>query len=290
MTGFGRAEWSNKGWKILIEMRSVNQRGLKISFRTPDALKKRESELEELIAARLKRGHVFCTISCETSDETPDLILDHDRVALYIKAIEELKEKLGTTAETSPIALLSLPNVLKRDVLDETILEPSWPEIKATVQNAIDSLMEMRTREGENLAAALTTICNSITGISEQIAQRAPEVVSEYCRRLCVRVDHLLKDTGIEVTDENLHREIAFFAERSDITEEIERTRSHIAQFLEALQSAQPVGRKLEFLAQEIHREANTIGSKANDSRIVHKAVDLKTEVDRLREQALNVE
>lgn len=290
MTGFGRAQWQSESWRVSVEVRSVNQRGLKISFRGPDPCRSRESELETIIKGRISRGHVFCTITCDPSEGATEAYVDERRLAVYVKVADELAQRNPNIAPPSAAELMLLPDVVKRDPLDEESFEKIWPHVKETVAAAMDKMSEMREAEGRNLVREFHTICAQIDARVSQIAERAPLVVEEYRDRLVARAQQLLEGVNGTVTLEDLHREIAFFAERSDITEELARLRSHIQQFLESLESPEPVGRKLEFLTQEMFREANTTAAKGNDNAIVHTAVDIKTDIDRMREQVLNIE
>jgi uncharacterized protein (TIGR00255 family) len=290
MTGFGRGEWQDERWRVTAELRSLNQRGLKISFRLPDALRSQEMALEALIKAKVARGHVYCTVECVPSEAAPELIVDRARLRLYLTVIESLKDELGGYREADPTEVLSLPNVIKREPLDSDAVGEILPQIKGAVEAALEDLSAFRRNEGQHLTDELLRLCGEIGARTDQVAERAPVVVDEYRQKLLARIQKLLQGTGLEVAPEDMHREVAIFADRSDITEEVTRLRSHLAKFAEALESGEAVGRKLEFMSQEMLREANTMASKANDSEIVHAAVDLKTEIDRLREQVMNVE
>lgn len=290
MTGFGRAEWKDECWHITAEVRSVNQRGLKVSFRTPDALRSCEMELEGVIKQKVVRGHLFCVIRCDPSEAAADMIVDRERLRLYLSVIDSLKENLGTASEIDPTALLNLPGVVKREPLDEQAVEPILPRIEETLGRALDDLLDFRRREGGHLAEEFVRILEAIAVRVDAVAGRAPVVVEEYRQKLAARIQKILAGQGLELKADDLCREVAFFADRSDITEEIARLRSHIVKFRDALGAGDAVGRKLEFMTQEMLREANTMCSKSNDSELVHTAVEIKSEIDRLREQVLNVE
>jgi uncharacterized protein (TIGR00255 family) len=286
MTGFGRGQWRDGDWDVACELRSVNQRGLKLSWRLPDALRRHELELEGLLKKRIVRGHVFCTLKCEPSEAAADLIIDQARLRMY----REVLDGLGGKGTGDPVGLLGLPNVIKREPLDEGAVGQVMPHVRETMNAALDELVAFREREGQDLAGELRAICAEIGRKVDVVESRAPVVVKEYGEKLLARAQRLLDGTDISVASEDLAREVAFFADRSDIAEELARLRSHVKEFVSALDATDPVGRKLEFMSQEMLREANTMCSKANDTEIIHTAVEIKTDIDRLREQTLNVE
>jgi uncharacterized protein (TIGR00255 family) len=291
MTGFGEAEASTAAGRLRVELRSVNHRYLNVNSRLPASLARFEPELREWLRGSFTRGHVNCTVRIDAEGEAAPagLRIDEDRVLAYLALFRQLGERFGVPG-TPDLALLSrYSDILKRQ--DEDEVEPvSSVELRSVVQEAARQAARMRQDEGRRLLADLQERLDSIAGALTTIAQQAPERLHAERDRLREAVRDLSE--GIAVDEGRLAQEIAYLAERLDVNEELVRFRSHMELFREMLDSsaAEAVGKRLSFLVQEMHREANTIGSKANDAVISHRVIAIKEEIERLREQVENVE
>ncbi|MBW2400478.1 MAG: YicC family protein [Deltaproteobacteria bacterium] len=292
MTGFGQAAFDVGGVRFDIEARSVNHRHLDLRFRLPRLLSTLEAEARDCVQERASRGKIDITVSTvEGSKLLQQLEIDREAAREYARAAQELEREAGVVGPLTVDALLALPGVAgfsERDLPAEELSAG----LRGALAAAIEELDEMRVREGAALERDLLERLESVVGLSESLAARS-EVVREAAReRLHKRTQQLELETGI-VDEARLHHEIVLAADRLDVTEEIVRLRSHVDQFREIVSGAAagvPVGRRLDFLMQEFGREANTIGSKGNDSPIAHQVVELKTEIERMREQVQNVE
>ncbi len=285
MTGFGAARRESGALVATVEVRSVNNRHLTVNVRAPAALEPRSAEIEARVRARLSRGSVSVNITLPAAASGPT-----SRVATAI-----LQEHLRSLAEaglpTGPevvAALLRLPGSM--EPAPPTVLgEADAALVLEALDAALADLVSMRAREGAALATELAAGANDIDRLAGEIAARSPETVRVAHERLRERVTQLLGD-GAAVPADALAREVAMLADRSDVAEEVARLRSHVAQWHAALADGGAIGRRLDFLAQEMLREANTIGSKANDSEIARAVIELKVAVERLKEQSANVE
>jgi uncharacterized protein (TIGR00255 family) len=292
MTGFGQAAFDVGGVRFDIEARSVNHRHLDLRFRLPRVLSTLEAEARDCVQERASRGKIDITVSTsEGSKLLQQLEVDREAAREYARAAQELEREAGVVGPLTVDALLALPGVAgfsERDLPAEELSAG----LRGALAAAIEELDEMRVREGAALERDLLGRLESVVGLLESLAARS-EVVREAAReRLHKRTEQLELETGI-VDEARLHHEIVLAADRLDVTEEIVRLRSHVDQFREIVSGAAagvPVGRRLDFLMQEFGREANTIGSKGNDSPIAHQVVELKTEIERMREQVQNVE
>ncbi|MHC4991386.1 MAG: YicC/YloC family endoribonuclease [Planctomycetota bacterium] len=290
MTGFGAASTDVDGAHFLVELRSVNNRFFKSTTRVPEDLQGIEPELEAIISRRLNRGSVTLTVRFTDASAKAAARINGPALQSYL---DQLLEAAGD-ANVGPIdlgALLSLPGVVLNDA-DEDRLERAKPVLIELTGQACDRVLAMRSREGEILHADLHAHCDRIARHLAVINERAPVVIEQYDQRLRQRMASMLADTGTAVRDEDVLREVAIFAERSDISEEISRLQGHLAQFVEIIDADgdEPAGRTLDFLSQELLREANTIGSKCLDVEVSRRIVEIKGAIDRLKEQSQNVE
>ena len=288
MTGYGKGEASAEQGHFVVEIRSVNHRYGEISVRLPRAFYPVENDVKRLAASVLKRGKIDISVQWdETFAAVASLQLDMVVARHYFDAYSRLAKELNLPQDAQPSYILSQKGVMKEGVgsLDEAELQP---QLLAAVQAAVDALDEMRIREGEALKADLQGRRRHIAEWSSQIGERMPLVVLEYRQKLKTRLEQLLE--GAEMDESRLAQEVALLADRSDITEELVRLASHFSQFDEALQNSEPVGRKLDFLMQEMNREVNTIGSKSNDAGITNLVIQIKAEMEKMREQVQNVE
>jgi uncharacterized protein (TIGR00255 family) len=290
MTGYGAAQTTHDGVAYSVEVRSVNHRYLKIGIKLPESLQFAEPELEAHLRKRVGRGAVNLSVRARGQAAGGLRPLDMNVVQAYVDQLTQarLPGFVQPTIDLAAIALL--PGATEATDLNEAARAQVMAALSKTVDEAIDALIEMRRDEGRALLEDLTGAVQQIRAEVASIAARAPRVVEEYFERLRSRVAALTKAAELEVQADALLRELAVFAERCDISEEINRLQSHLDQFVELCRRGDQVGRTLDFLAQELLREANTIGSKSNDVAIARSVVQVKGLVDRLKEQVQNVE
>jgi uncharacterized protein (TIGR00255 family) len=290
MTGFGAAEHVDDQVRVAVEVRTVNNRFLKSNLRLPEGLGAVEVTVERILREGITRGTVNVNLAVQPRGDAARVPINTEILTAYWRDLAALGQRLGDGGAVRLEALLALPGVVGSEAVILTGIEGLAGKIEKTVRQALAGLNAMRETEGKATAADMTAALDDMTRRMAAIEKRVPEVIVEYRKRLQDRVQEIL--TGIEIgpDDEVLAREVAFAAERSDINEELARLASHIAQFRECLAEQGPAGRKLEFLTQELGREVNTIGSKANDAEISRQVVEIKVDVDRLREQSANVE
>lgn len=288
MTGYGKGEAVTPNGTFLVEIRSVNHRYGEISVRMPRTLYVVENEVKRLASSILKRGKIDISVQWdETAAAHTAPQLDMAVARGYYDAYTRLSKELNLPQDAPLSLIMSQKGVLKEVAgsVDEAELQP---QLLGAVQAAVAALDDMRTREGEALALDLKARRLQVAEWSAQIGERTPQVVREYRQKLKARLDQLLE--GTEMDENRLAQEVALLADRCDITEELVRLASHFNQFDEALRSAEPVGRKLDFLMQEMNREVNTIGSKSNDAGITTLVIKIKAEMEKMREQVQNVE
>jgi len=286
MTGFGRWETRVSGLTISVEIRTVNHRYLETSLRLPSPLQSSEQKIREIIQARLDRGRVTVNIDISGAEEGA-VVADQGRVKAYLGLAARLKKEHGIEGDVDISTLLRLPDVLARQAR-EVKPEDIWPAAEKGLDRALKGVEQMRRREGRTLAADLRKRLQGIGKVLVRIEKRAPRRAEAAVKEMRKRVKKLLD--GAPLNEEKIAQETAYLADRLDFTEEVVRARSHVDQFVRFLREGGAVGRKLNFLLQELHREVNTIGSKANDAAISKDVVDLKEEVERLREQVQNLE
>lgn len=288
MTGYGKGEAAAPSGNFLVEIRSVNHRYGEISVRLPRTFYAFENEVKRLAGSFLKRGKIDITVQWEetvAANAAPQLDMVVARG--YYDAYTRLSKELNLPQDAPLSLIMSQKGVLKEVAgsVDETELQP---QLLAAVKAAVFALEGMRIKEGEALADDLKARRLQISEWSNMIGARIPQVVVEYRQKLKTRLEQLLE--GAEMDESRLAQEVALLADRSDITEELVRLSSHFNQFDDALRSSEPVGRKLDFLMQEMNREVNTIGSKSNDSGITTLVIQIKAEMEKMREQVQNVE
>lgn len=290
MTGFGVAEFKNDDLTIRVELRSVNNRFLKLDSRLPEALQSFETEIERPVREKIARGTVLLNVNYQSLKQEPEYALNINRLKEYYHLLSSIKKEIGSREKISINSLITLPGVLQKGQNGLTDKDALLSICISLVNNALEKMLEMRAVEGRHLAKDIEHRKEFILSILNKIETMTPVIVQEYSKRLRNRVTTLLSGTDIELTDSSLCREIAIFAERSDITEEISRLRSHLIQLHETLNSDESVGRKLDFIIQEMFRETNTMCSKANDSVMLKDLVGVKTEIEKIREQIFNIE
>jgi uncharacterized protein (TIGR00255 family) len=289
MTGFGEGRRQNERIAITVEIKSVNNKHLKVSIRSPDSYLTLEHDLEKLVRQHIGRGTVYLNLYADRLDRGHDQSLDADVLRHYWQQVQETASALGASPPNDLSALLPLPGVVV-EARHHIVEDEDWPLIEGAVTDALTAIRNFRIHEGESMALELAGLCDGIDRDVAAITDRAPGVVADYRTRILARVQDLLGRGEARIQDSDVLREVSLFADRCDITEEITRLRCHIGQFRSQLAADQSPGRKLDFLCQEMFREVNTIGSKANDVSIAHLVVDAKTRVEKMREIVQNVE
>ena len=288
MTGYGEAQCHDDGVSYVLELRSLNNRYFKAAIKLPDHLTVFESKVEKLLRTRLVRGTV--TYVLRVRNTSADAAQDINAAAL-----NRYLEQLNRVPTAGPVridlaAVLALPGVCQPPEIDEAQRQHQLQIIIQLTREAMDRLMEMRVAEGKALRDDLLVHCGRIREHLAAVARQAPQVLEDYHQKLVQRANELLNDAKLQLELDDVRREVALYAERCDINEEISRLSSHLDQFGHLCDRDEQAGRKLDFLAQEMLREANTIGSKANDATIAQHIVEIKGAIDRLKEQVQNVE
>ena len=288
MTGYGRGEWQENEKRLEVEVKSFNHRFLDISPHLPRRLNSLEARVRNVIRQRLSRGRVEVSVQIEDASLVEQrLELDVALARDYHLGLKTLQQELGILGEIRLETLANFREIFTHKEV-ETDLEKEWASLQTALEAALRSLEQMRQDEGLALREDFLGRLTGLEEMTKEIEKKAP-LALEACRdRLAERVQELSR--GLPVDETRLAQEVAYLAERSDITEELVRIRSHLNQFRQMLDDSEPVGRKLEFLLQEINREANTIGSKASDAGIAHVTVEIKSELEKMREQVQNVE
>ena len=288
MTGYGRSEVRQAHLALTVEARSVNHRYLDIAVRYPRIYAPLEARMKQRVSAYFTRGRIDITLAHQDSTDTRRaLLLDHTLAQQYYDALQRLQESLGLPGTIDLSLIASLRDVFKVEEATADV-ENDWDIIAQGLDAALQALQHMRRQEGEVLSGDFHLRLQAMARQSQSIRQRVPQVVVEYQQRLEQRVKDLFAQ--VELDPNRLAQEAILFAERSDITEELTRLDAHMQACAPLLASAEAVGRKIEFLVQEMHREVNTIGSKSNDTAIAHSVVELKSEIERMREQIQNIE
>ncbi|MDE3066567.1 MAG: YicC family protein [Verrucomicrobiota bacterium] len=290
MTGYGRGERARAGFKITVELGAVNRRQSEISTSLPREMETLEAPVRDVINARVARGRVTARIAVHAANgrSSAHAHINGPLAKAYAVELARLAKRLKIPGELTLEQVLRAPGVFQSD--EELVeAEKIWPALERALKQALDALVKMREREGAHLERDLAARINLMRKAVGHIQKQAPRTAENYRKQLLER----LKSAGLEhiaPDDERLLKEIVLFADRSDISEELTRLQSHFRQFEDCRRSSHPVGRTLDFLAQEMNREINTIGSKANDAVIAREIVTLKAELERFREQAQNVE
>jgi uncharacterized protein (TIGR00255 family) len=289
MTGFGEAVLDNEGQIYHLELRSFNQRYLKTTLHLPEDFAFLENDVERLLRQRLTRGSVTLRLHVRSVGASTMLELNTAAVQAYVA---QLRAAAGDDprATIDLATLLTLPGVCEMRELTESEREQRWAVLARLTEAALERLIAMRASEGQALAADLAVHCDLVARSLEVVRQRAPAALVEYRDRLKARVEQLIAGSNVRLAEEDLLKEVSIYAERSDMSEELSRLAGHLEQFRALLTSAEPAGRKLEFIAQEMLREANTMGSKTGDPAIAREIIEIKSAVDRLKEQVANAE
>jgi len=288
MTGYGRSEVRHAHLALTVEARSVNHRYLDIALRYPRIYAPLEARMKQRVGAYCTRGRIDITlVPQESTDTRRALLLDHTLARQYYDTLQRLQESLGLPGTIDLNLIASLRDVFRVEEASADV-ENDWDIIAQGLDAALQALQTMRRQEGEVLRRDFAQRLQAMAQQSQSIRQRVPQVVVEYQQRLEQRVKELFAQ--FELDPNRIAQEAIVFAERSDITEELTRLDAHMQACTRLLSSSEAVGRKIEFLVQEMHREVNTIGSKSNDTVIAHGVVELKSELERMREQSQNIE
>jgi uncharacterized protein (TIGR00255 family) len=289
MTGYGRASTSGEGFAITAELKTVNNRFLDISLRLSAEMQPIESEIKRLISSRLARGRVDVNLQYERSDDVAYEI-NRPMIAGYLAALNEIREAFDLAGEPDLNTVVRLPNVLlaKKDGLSEDFAVG----VGAAVASALDDLEKMRASEGEMLKSVLSENLFNIETHLGPIEEAAATIADEFLQRLNKRITDMLAktDAQIEIDQGRMAQEVAYLADRADISEEIARLKTHIEHFRGIMNEEKEVGKRLDFLTQELNREANTITSKTNNMTVKEHALAIKSEIEKIREQVQNVE
>ena len=286
MTGFGAGEGAVGNWRVAVEVRSVNHRFFNPSIKLPNDLSRWEAEVREALRRAVARGHVTLSARVERAS-TDSTHIDENRFGAYLDQIRKLQERFGIASPIDAATILRLPDVIASEP-DEVTGTPE--EFVAIVDRAVDSLNRMRAAEGAKLAAYIQARLAIISQAVERIAERAPQRLAEQRDRLRASVQEIA--SGVAIDDQRLAQEVAILADRLDVSEEISRFHAHLGAVASTLAAppADGVGKRIGFLLQELLREANTTGSKANDAAIVREVILIKEELERIREQVENLE
>ena len=291
MTGFGVASTEAGGARFVVEVRSLNSKYFKALIRLPEELQGLEAELDPVLSRRLTRGSIVLTVRFSDTSANAAAEINTNALRRYLDELRSVAANLDGAAPIDLGALLTLPGVVITGTAQE-LLDRARPVLLQLVDEACDRVLAMRTREGSTLHEQLHKHREQIAARLTIVAERAPVVVDQYQDRLRERINALLAESSTALRDEDLIREVAVYAERSDIAEEVSRLGGHLEQFAEIIDGAddEPTGRTLDFLSQEMLREANTIASKSLDVEISRQIVEIKGAIDRIKEQVQNVE
>ena len=290
MTGYGEATLEGKNFVLSIELKSVNNRFLKISGKIPEEVSYLQNELEEQIRKALPRGSVFFTVRFEPTRFADLYEIDEELLKKYLNTLRKITQELNSGEEILLKDLLLLPGVIHTEEALILGKEAVLPVAQKAMDQALQSLVRMRAQEGARLEEEFRQRSDKLFQLLVRVKNEAPRALEDYHQKLEERVNQLLSQKGVTLAHGELLKEVAILAERSDITEEIARLDSHLKQFVESLDSSQAVGRKLEFIVQEMFRESNTMSSKSSSTALNQSIVEIKAEVDRLKEQVVNVE
>jgi uncharacterized protein (TIGR00255 family) len=288
MTGYGEARHQGPRWTITAEVRSVNNRHFKCAVRISDAFAAMEPALEQLVRDKVKRGTVHLVVGIDRPSRPEDYRLNLVALSSYRDQLARFDKSGSHSIDLAP--LLMLPGVVEKNSAQDHCVDDDWPALSSVVERAVAELNAARAREGQAMAQELLALAGAIERQLGQIVERGPIVVQANQKRLLERIQSLVKDQGITIESRELVREVAVMVDRGDISEEVVRLRAHLEQYNQLIGEPASAGRKLEFIVQEMGREINTIGSKANDVEISRCVVEVKAFLERIRELIQNVE
>ncbi len=290
MTGFGRCRTVLHGREISVEIKSVNHRFFEFSCRTPKGYGFLDDKLKALVNSRVSRGKIDMFVTVGAAEDTPaEVKINHSLVSGYINAMKEISETYGIENDVTVTAISRFPDVYTVSKAPENEEEITADVLEAA-NTAIDGFIAMREAEGEKMKADILGRAEVILATVDEIDERSPQTVKEYEERLLDRINRTLQDYNINIDEQRVLTEVAVFADKVAVAEETVRLRSHFAQLSNIMESQTPIGREIDFIIQEMNREANTIGSKVQDAEIAHKVVKIKSEIEKMREQIQNIE
>ncbi len=290
MTGFGESQKNQDGLRVHVEIKTVNNRFFKLSLHISEGYSLLESQIDSLLRQSIKRGTVQLNVNVVKEFSSDGISFNASAMDAYWTALSAWAKKAGVGA-IQPESLLTLPGVIENANSDkESNLENDWLVIQSAISEAAEKLYAMRLREGNAMQRDLSANISEIRGYLEEIRTLAPNVPKNYASKLTERINAILEEQGVELDPKDIVREVAIFTDKCDISEEIVRLSCHLDQFDALLESSNAEGRKLDFLTQEMNRETNTIGSKANDLDIARRVIDIKAVIEKIREMVQNVE
>jgi uncharacterized protein (TIGR00255 family) len=290
MTGYGEAQGEVNGVSYLVEIKTVNHRYFKAIIRLPEPVAFIEEDIDKLLRDNMSRGTVNYVLRLKNSSVNALFDIDETALKTIVEKLNRASSSAGVKGEIDISNLLSLPGIIQPALPDKKASEQIKAKVLEVSREAIDKVKQMRAAEGGFLEVDLRKHCSAIEKDLGQIHARGDIVLQEYAAKLKQRVDSLLAEVRLKLDEDTLSREVAIFAERSDISEEVARLDSHLQQFVQACQANELAGRRLDFISQEMLREANTIASKASDTKIIRCVVDIKCRIDRIKEQVQNIE
>ena len=289
MTGFGRGEYKDDNYQFIVECKTINHKYADINIRLPRKLSFLEDKARILIKDYVKRGRVDLYIKLDLlGSEDVNLKFDEELATQYVSILKQIKDKFDLVDDISVMNIAKFPDVIKTEEKEDDE-DKLWSMLKIALENALLKLKEMRSEEGKKLAEDIQSRCNLLKNYIEEIEKYSYNVVIDYKEKLKSRISDILEDPSI-IDENRLAQEVAIYADKCSITEEIVRFKSHIEQLKNTVIKNESIGRKIDFLIQEMNRETNTIGSKANNLGITNLVVDIKTELENIREQVQNIE
>ena len=290
MTGHGEAQAKAEDLAATVEIRTINSRYFKVSVRSSEIISWLEPRMERIIRDHIRRGTVQVNVRLDRTSSADDFGFNTTILESYREQLQSIQAPNQTNDQIPLQYLMQLPGVIQDRRSNHRDAETDWQTIKTALESALQGLQSMRAEEGKSMAADLLENCRIITVELDHITERVPHVVEGYRDRLVERLNKLLREHELQIEASDLIREVGIFAERADISEEIVRLQSHLEQFDAFMKMKESNGRKLDFLTQEMFREANTIGSKANDIQIAKHVIEIKAVIERIREMVQNVE
>jgi uncharacterized protein (TIGR00255 family) len=290
MTGYGRADAQAGDYLVRAEARSVNNRNLRVTCRLPDRLQGLDPELEKLLRSRLARGTVTLALHFDDFSGDPGYVIDEAAAAHYRARLGAIGGKLGLEGDVTLETLLALPAVVRRNVGDGEIPAELHTAAMQAAGEAVEALVASRRQEGANIWRDILDRCEALARRVDKVEAEMPGVIAQYRQRILERLGPLMEEIDAELDEERVRKEVVFYADRTDVTEEITRMRSHLELMRDLGEQSAASGRRAEFIAQEMFREANTMNAKAGDAAVIPDLLEIKAEVEKIREQALNVE